>query len=254
MSYQRKSGRRGRRGRYSAASSYEECTWGDEQFEMDDIESPAAATIIPKNETQEQYNSLLYNVNTKIIFATGPAGTGKTLLACHAGIVGLNEETFSKMIITRPVVSVEEDIGYLPGTLEDKMDPWVRPFMDIFADYYSQTAIQYMLKEKIIEICPLAYMRGRTFKDAYIVADEMQNSSPNQMKMILTRLGEGSKAVITGDLRQHDRKYSENGLKDICSRLDGKKYKRMSMIHFTSKDIERSQVVKDILEVYGDEV
>jgi phosphate starvation-inducible protein PhoH len=255
MSFQRKSGKKGRRGRYSAASSYEaDYAWGEEQFEMEDVESLSAPTIIPKNDTQEKYNSLLFNINTKIIFATGPAGTGKTLLACHAGIVGLNEESFEKMIITRPVVSVEEDIGYLPGSIEDKMDPWVRPFMDIFSEYYSQTAIQYMLKEKIIEICPLAYMRGRTFKNSYIVADEMQNSSPTQMKMILTRLGENSKMVITGDLRQHDRKYADNGLKDICSRLEGKNYKRMSIINFTSKDVERSQVVKDVLEVYGDEV
>ncbi len=256
MSYQRKSGKKGRRGRYSAASSYEvDYAWGEEQqFEMDDVDSLSAPTIIPKNDTQEKYNSLLFNIGTKIIFATGPAGTGKTLLACHAGIVGLNEESFEKMIITRPVVSVEEDIGYLPGSIEDKMDPWVRPFMDIFSEYYSQTAIQYMLKEKIIEICPLAYMRGRTFKNSYIVADEMQNSSPTQMKMILTRLGENSKMVITGDLRQHDRKYSDNGLKDICSRLEGKNYKRMSTINFTSNDVERSQVVKDVLEVYGDEV
>ena len=112
MSYQRKSGKKGRRGRYSAASSYEvDYAWGEEQqFEMDDVDSSSAPTIIPKNDTQEKYNSLLFNIGTKIIFATGPAGTGKTLLACHAGIVGLNEESFEKMIITRPVVSVEEDI------------------------------------------------------------------------------------------------------------------------------------------------
>lgn len=254
MSYIRKSGKKGRKGRYSAASSYEqEFTWTDDQFEMDDLDNISSPTIIPKNETQEEYNSLLFNTNTKIIFATGPAGTGKTLLACHAGIVGLNEESFDKMIITRPVVSVEEDIGYLPGTIEDKMDPWVRPFMDIFGEYYSQTAIAYMIKEKVIEICPLAYMRGRTFKNAYIIADEMQNSTSTQMKMILTRIGEGSKMVLTGDLNQHDRKYGDNGLKDICTRLEGKNYKRLRTITFTPNDVERSQVVKDILEVYGDD-
>lgn len=252
MSYIRKSGKKGRKGRYSVASSYEqESTLVDEQFEMDDVDHQP--TIIPKNETQEEYNSLLFNINTKIIFATGPAGTGKTLLACHAGIVGLNEESFDRMIITRPVVAVEEDIGYLPGTIEDKMDPWVRPFMDIFSEYYSQTAISYMLKEKVIEICPLAYMRGRTFKNAYIIADEMQNSTSTQMKMILTRIGEGSKMVLTGDLNQHDRKYGDNGLKDICTRLAGKNYKRLRTITFKPNDVERSQVVKDILEVYGDD-
>ena len=112
--------------------------------------------------------------------------------------------------------------------------------------------IQYMIKEKIIEICPLAYMRGRTFKDSFIIADEMQNSTPNQMKMLLTRIGEGSKMVITGDPKQHDRKYEDNGLIDICSKIDGKRTKRIEYIKFEFSDIERSPIVRDILEIYGD--
>ena len=132
------------------------------------------------------------------------------------------------------------------------MDPWTRPIMDVFGEFYSQNDIQYMIKEKIIEICPLAYMRGRTFKEAFIIADEMQNSTPNQMKMLLTRIGEGSKMVITGDPKQHDRKYEDNGLIDICTRLDGKRTKRIEYIKFDFKDIERSPIVRDILEIYGD--
>ena len=132
------------------------------------------------------------------------------------------------------------------------MDPWTRPILDIFSEFYTQNQIQYMLKEKTIEICPLAYMRGRTFKNAYIIADEMQNSTPNQMKMLLTRIGENSKMVITGDLNQHDRKYDENGLKDIFEKLNNKTYKRIECITFDHEDIERSPIVKDILDIYGD--
>jgi phosphate starvation-inducible PhoH-like protein len=147
---------------------------------------------------------------------------------------------------------VEEDIGYLPGTLEEKMDPWTRPIMDIFGEFYNQTQIASMIKEKVIEICPLAYMRGRTFKNSFIIADEMQNSTPNQMKMLLTRIGDDSKMVITGDLRQHDRKYDENGLKDIYERIKDRTHKRIECITFEHTDIERSPIVKDILDIYGD--
>jgi len=207
--------------------------------------------MVPKNENQKKYNRVLYS-NKPMIFATGPAGTGKTMLACYAAINGLNDDAYNKIILTRPTVSVEEDIGYLPGTLEEKMDPWTRPILDIFSEFYTQNQIQYMLKEKTIEICPLAYMRGRTFKNAYIIADEMQNSTPNQMKMLLTRIGENSKMVITGDLNQHDRKYEENGLKDIFEKLNNKTYKRIECITFDHEDIERSPIVKDILDIYGD--
>ena len=187
-----------------------------------------------------------------MVFAVGPAGTGKTMLACYAAIQGLNDDSFKKIVLTRPAVSVEEDIGYLPGTLEEKMDPWTRPIMDIFAEFYSQVQIASMIKEKIIEICPLAYMRRRTFKNSFIIADEMQNSTPNQMKMLLTRIGDDSKMVITGDLRQHDRKYDENGLKDIYERIKDRTHKRIECITFEHTDIERSPIVKDILDIYGD--
>ena len=195
---------------------------------------------------------MLYSISKPMVFAIGPAGTGKTMLACYAAVAGYNDKTYKKIVLTRPVVSVEEDIGYLPGTLEEKMDPWTRPIMDVFSEFYSQGDIQYMIKEKIIEICPLAYMRGRTFKDSFIIADEMQNSTPNQMKMLLTRIGEGSKMVITGDPKQHDRKYEDNGLIDICSKIDGKRTKRIEYIKFEFSDIERSPIVRDILEIYGD--
>ena len=213
---------------------------------------PVRPTITTKNENQKHYNRVLYSDSKHMIFAIGPAVTGKTMLACYAAIAGYNDKTYKKIILTRPVVSVEEDIGYLPGTLEEKMDPWTRPIMDVFNEFYNQSDIQYMIKEKIIEICPLAYMRGRTFKNTFVIADEMQNSTPNQMKMLLTRIGEGSKMVITGDPKQHDRKYEDNGLIDIWSRLEGKQNKRIECITFNFSDIERSPIVRDILEIYGD--
>src|SRR5210317_2473306 len=238
-------GKKGRREKLSPCS-YETDLYEDEyEFEIN------IPNTIPKNEHQKDYNRVLYGMKP-MVFAIGPAGTGKTMLACYAAIQGLNDDAYSKIILTRPTVSVEEDIGYLPGTLEEKMDPWTRPILDIFSEFYTQNQIQFMMKEKTIEICPLAYMRGRTFKNAFIIADEMQNSTVNQMKMLLTRIGEGSKMVVTGDLRQHDRKYEENGLKDICERISGKNHKRIEYIQFEFKDIERSPLVRDILEIYGD--
>jgi phosphate starvation-inducible PhoH-like protein len=238
-------GKKGRRLKYSLSSSYETDYYEEEiHFESPDI--------IPKNDRQRDYNRMLYSMSKQMIFAIGPAGTGKTMLACMSAIHGYNDKTYKKIIMTRPVVSVEEDIGYLPGTLEEKMDPWIRPIMDIFGEHFSQTDIQYMIKEKILEICPLAYMRGRTFKDSFIIADEMQNSTPNQMKMLLTRIGEDSKMVITGDLNQHDRKYDENGLKDIYERVKNKPSKRIDTVVFEYGDIERSPIIKDILDLYGD--
>src|SRR5210317_671641 len=221
-----------------------------EYFEEDMELEEVHPVLVPKSDNQRDYNRVLYSISKPMVFAVGPAGTGKTMLACCAAIQGYNDKTYKKIVMTRPVVSVEEDIGFLPGTLEEKMDPWTRPIMDIFGEYYTQADIQHMIKEKIIEICPLAYMRGRTFKDAFIIADEMQNSTPSQMKMLLTRMGEGSKMVVTGDLKQHDRKYEENGLKDICDRIKDKTHKRIDYIHFEFKDIERSPIVKDILEIY----
>lgn len=238
-------------GKKSRREKLSPCSFEAEMYEEEyEVEINIPSTI-PKNDHQRDYNRVLYGMKP-MVFAVGPAGTGKTMLACYAAIQGLNDDSFKKIILTRPAVSVEEDIGYLPGTLEEKMDPWTRPIMDIFAEFYSQVQIASMIKEKIIEICPLAYMRGRTFKNSFIIADEMQNSTPNQMKMLLTRIGDDSKMVITGDLRQHDRKYDENGLKDIYERIKDHTHKRIECITFEHADIERSPIVKDILDIYGD--
>ena len=155
--------------------------------------------------SQENYLELLKNPRKFIVFAIGPAGTGKTMLAVQMAIKLFKEGAISKIIVTRPAVSVDEEHGFLPGTLNQKMEPWTRPIFDVFEEYYHPREIAEMLEDGVIEISPLAYMRGRTFKNAFVIADEMQNATPSQMKMLLTRLGENSRMVVTGDLNQADR-------------------------------------------------
>ena len=209
--------------------------------------------IIPRNRSQETYFLKLQDPTKTMIFAVGPAGTGKTLLATQTAVKLLKEGEIDKIIVTRPAVSVDEQHGFLPGTLEKKMEPWTRPIFDVFAEYYYAKEIQNMLLEGIIEVSPLAYMRGRTFKNAFILADEMQNATPNQMKMLLTRIGENSRMVITGDLKQADR-LEDNGLIEFINRLKNTNgnLKHVDIVNFGQKDIERHPAVKEILEIYGD--
>ena len=209
-------------------------------------------SIQARNANQKLYLSKLYAEHTSIVLAIGPAGTGKTMLAVQYGVKLFQEGKIDKIVVTRPAVSVDEDLGFLPGTLNEKMAPWTRPIFDVLAEYYQQKDIANMLEEGTIEISPLAYMRGRTFKNAYIVADEMQNATVNQMKMLLTRLGEGSKMVVTGDLAQADR-LSDNGLIDFCNLLEKKEYlEHIDIVRFDARDIERHNAVKEVLAVYGE--
>lgn len=205
----------------------------------------------PKNPSQHRYVRALNNINHKIIIANGPAGTGKTLFAIEYGLKQFLMGKIEKIIFTRPAVTTDEDLGYLPGTLEEKMAPWIRPIYDILYRFIQPSEVSSMLEQKTIEIAPLAYMRGRTFKNTWIVADEMQNSSKSQMKMLMTRLGENSKMVITGDLEQYDRKDEVNGLQDFLEKFRGIRSDSISSIDFDNADIEREQVVKEILNIYG---
>ena len=208
--------------------------------------------IQARNANQKLYLSKLYEEATSIVLAIGPAGTGKTMLAVQFGIKLFQEGKVDRIVVTRPAVSVDEDLGFLPGDLNEKMAPWTRPIFDVLGEYYQKKEIASMLEEGTIEISPLAYMRGRTFKNAYIVADEMQNATVSQMKMLLTRLGEGSKMVVTGDLAQADR-VSDNGLIDFCNLLEQKEYlEHIDIIRFDAKDIERHNAVKEVLAVYGE--
>ena len=208
----------------------------------------------PKNGMQRDYHNLLNQKTKKIVVATGPAGTGKTLFATETGVKYFLMGMFDKLIFTRPSVSVDEDLGYLPGTLEEKMAPWVRPIYDILYNFMTPKEVTAMLEEKIIEISPLGYMRGRTFKNCWIVADEMQNSTVSQMKMLMTRLGENSRLVITGDLDHHDRHNEQNGLEDFLSKFKGKRSASISSVEFDNTDIQRENVVKEVLEIYGGDI
>ena len=155
--------------------------------------------------------------------------------------------------MTRPVVTVEEDIGFLPGNLIHKMNPWTRPMFDILLEYYSQKDIDFMLQSGVLEISPLGFMRGRTFKRAFIIADEMQNSSPAQMMMLVTRIGDGARMVITGDLQQSDR-MENNGLLEFLRKI--RNYRRgpldtIKIVEMASVDVQRSPIVSQILDIYA---
>ncbi len=216
-------------------------------------EKQKTVKIVPRNKAQESYMLTLSNPKKDVVFGIGPAGTGKTLIAVLTAIEFFKEGIVDKIIVTRPAVSVDEDLGFLPGTLEQKMAPWTRPIFDVLREYFTSREIEGMIAEGVIEIAPLAYMRGRTFKRAYIIADEMQNSTANQMKMLLTRLGEGSKMAVTGDLNQADR-LIDNGLINFIKQLNKHgNATHLASVEFGHKDIERHNAVKEVLEVYGDE-
>lgn len=207
--------------------------------------------ILPRNTAQETYVEAL--MEKRMVFAVGPAGTGKTLLAVLKAIKSLRDGDIIKVIITRPAVSVDEKHGFLPGDLNQKMEPWTRPIFDVFEEYYGLMETKRMLEEGTIEIAPLGFMRGRTFKHSYIIADEMQNATPDQTKMLLTRIGEGSRMIITGDLKQHDRGFEKNGLKDFLERLAACNKDSMAVCTFGIQHIERDPLVADVLEIYGED-
>jgi len=211
-------------------------------------------SITPRNFNQDELLGLLEDRNINIVFAVGPAGTGKTLISTLAGIKALKENDIDKFVVTRPAVSVDEQHGFLPGTLQEKMAPWTRPIFDVFEEYYSPEQIEYMLNDNKVEIAPLAYMRGRTFKNSFIIADEMQNATDSQMKMLLTRIGDNSKIVVTGDLAQHDRGFESNGLKLFIEKLMRSKSDRIKLVQFNQGDIARHPVVDEVLNIYNDEI
>lgn len=245
--YKQKKGRKNKR----FSSSYD-CTFEIELDEDEEIQE-----IIPKNGFQKTYLKYLYDPIKTIVFAIGSAGTGKTFLSCNAAITELQTDNYRKIVICRPTVNVDnESLGYLPGNVEDKVLPYLRPIVDILLETFTYTQIQHMIKEKIIEMCPLAYMRGRTFDYTFIIGDEMQNASVSQMKMLLTRVGRNSKLIVTGDLDQIDRKSDTSGLQDIINRIRhqekmNEQLKTIKVIEFPTTSIERSDVIKEILDLYN---
>ena len=203
----------------------------------------------PRNLSQKKLLQFLKTPSYRIIIASGPAGTGKTLFSVEEGLKKFLEGQVDKIIFTRPSISVDENIGFLPGTLEEKMAPWIRPLFDIIHNFINPKDLEKLIEEKIFEICPLGFMRGRTFKNCWIVADEMQNSTISQMKMLCTRIGENSKLVITGDLEQNDIK-GKNGLDDFLDKIRGRRSNSINSVEFNDKDVEREDVVKEVLDIY----
>lgn len=218
--------------------------------QLETIQRTKEVRIVPRNFKQDDLLELLQDENKHIVFATGPAGTGKTIVSTLYAIQQFKKGNIDKIVITRPAVSVDEQHGFLPGSLVEKMAPWTRPIMDVFEEFYHPKEIEYLVENNKVEIAPLAYMRGRTFKNAIILADEMQNATREQMKMLLTRIGDNSKLIVNGDLAQHDRGYDSNGLKDFLGLLEKRNSKMMGSVEFTNSEVERHPVVSDVLKIY----
>ena len=209
--------------------------------------------IVPRTRNQERLVLALQDESQHIVVTAGPAGTGKTYLAMLAAVKAFREGEVDRIVLTRPAVGVDDEKhGFLPGDLNQKMDPWVRPLTDILREYYRQQDIAAMIEEQKIEIAPLAFMRGRTFKNAYIIADEMQNATPAQCKMLMTRIGENSKIVITGDVEQADRTKANNGLADLSRRLKEGGVKGIAVCELDNRDIQRHRIIDSVLQLYTD--
>ncbi|WP_448584658.1 PhoH family protein [Thermocrinis sp.] len=205
--------------------------------------------IVPKTENQKKYVKAIRE--NDVVFGIGPAGTGKTYLAMAMALAYLKENKVNKIILTRPAVEAGEKLGYLPGTIAEKVDPYLRPLYDALYDMVDYDKASYMLGRNIIEIAPLAFMRGRTLNDAFIILDEAQNSTREQMKMFLTRIGFGSKVVITGDITQIDLpKKEESGLIEAMKVLD--KIEGIGFVKFGQEDVVRHPIVARIIRAYED--
>lgn len=208
--------------------------------------------LIPRTRNQEQLVMALQDSSQHIVVTAGPAGTGKTYLAMLAAIKALKEGACERIIMTRPAVGVEgEQHGFLPGNLVAKMEPWTRPLLDVLREHYRPQDIVAMIEDQVIEIAPLAYMRGRTFKHSWIIADEMQNATPAQAKMLMTRIGVNSRIVITGDVEQADRSNGDNGLMDLCDRLQAHPVKGIAVCPLESRDVQRHKIIGDVLKLYS---
>jgi len=208
--------------------------------------------LVPKSRNQERLILALDDDQQHIVVAIGPAGTGKSYLAMLAAIRALRTGECERIVLTRPAVGVDDERhGFLPGNLTAKMEPWTRPLFDILREFYHPREVAKMLDDGVIEISPLAFMRGRTFKNAWIVADEMQNATPNQMKMLLTRIGQGSRILVTGDVEQTDRTHVNNGLLDLAAKLRSRQSHGLTVCELTARDVQRHPVITTVLDLYG---
>ena len=216
------------------------------------IDKPSIVTIkgvlkLYNNNQQRYMQNILHN---DISFGVGPAGTGKTFLAVASAVSALQQQHVKRIILTHPVVEAGEQLGFLPGDLIQKINPYLRPLYDSLYELLGFGKVEKCLQQQIIEIAPLAYMRGRTLNDAFIILDEAQNATIDQMKMFVTRLGFNSKAVVTGDVTQIDLPKKKNsGLKHAIELLDH--IPNISITYFQSKDVVRHHLVKEILDAYA---
>jgi len=211
------------------------------------IVSNRGRTIRPKTANQKRYVEAIEDHT--ITFGIGPAGTGKTYLAMAKAVAALQSKKVNRIVLTRPAVEAGENLGFLPGTLSEKIDPYLRPLFDALHDMIDIDSIPRLMQSGIIEVAPLAYMRGRTLNDAFVILDEAQNTTPEQMKMFLTRLGFGSKMVITGDITQVDLPNAQkSGLKvvrDILKDIDD-----IAFLELTAEDVVRHRLIGDIVKAY----
>ena len=214
---------------------------------------PQRIDLVPRSRNQERLVMALEDRDQHVVVTAGPAGTGKTYLAMLAAVKNLRQGVVERLILTRPAVGVEDERhGFLPGNLIAKMEPWTRPLLDVMREFYRPQDIMGMLEDQVVEIAPLAFMRGRTFKNAWIVADEMQNATPAQVKMLITRIGSGSRIVITGDIEQADRPNPTNGLRDLTQRLARTSVPGMVVCDMTQRDIQRHDIIGPVLDLYAD--
>lgn len=204
---------------------------------------------LPKNANQEWYQTLLESPTHPIIVAEGPAGTGKTSFAVQAALSSFSK--YKKLVLTRPVIASDSGIGFLKGDLNQKMDPWVAPLMDVLKEFYPTSKIKQWMKEGVIEIAPFSFLRGRTFKNCFIIADEIQNATPTQTQLLLTRLGQGSKMILTGDVGQTDLRRQKDGLTDLLDRLDKKPVNGVGLVRFDALDSQRHYILPSLLELYS---
>jgi phosphate starvation-inducible protein PhoH and related proteins len=213
----------------------------------DSVLTSRGRSIKPKTVGQKKYVDAIRK-NT-VVFSIGPAGTGKTYLAMAVAVQALMAKQVNRLILTRPAVEAGEKLGYLPGTLSEKIDPYLRPLYDALYEMIDAEQIGRMMERGTIEVAPLAYMRGRTLNDSFIVLDEAQNTTPEQMKMFLTRLGFNSKAVVTGDITQIDLPSGQhsglNVVREILTGIDD-----LAFVYLSSRDVVRHRIVQDIVEAY----
>ncbi|MDF2591283.1 MAG: PhoH [Clostridia bacterium] len=221
----------------------------DKNYDFDDVVIATSRGKLIKCKTLGQKDYINSIRKNDIVFGIGPAGTGKTYLAMAMAIKAFKNREVNKIILTRPAVEAGEKLGFLPGDLQEKVDPYLRPLYDALHEIMGIDLFQKNMEKGLIEVAPLAYMRGRTLNDSYIILDEAQNTTPEQMKMFLTRLGFGSKVIVTGDVTQIDLpKGKSSGLRTVMEILNG--IEGIDFIYFTEKDVVRHRLVQDIVKAY----